>query len=161
MPKNIEKKKINLELTKLFIAFPVAGTSEEDQEMRLRIFRDTLEHMPAWAVGKACAKFISGKVEGVNKGYPPSPPQLADATRDILSTSKSAKSAKPGELHGRVFYDGEAPVVFVKPDDPMWDSLSEMHRRIKGYVPRAYQSSYTTEPGFFFPARYFEELAVA
>ncbi len=158
MSKNIEKKKINLELTKLFVAFPVAGTSEEHQEMRLRIFRDVLEHMPAWAVGKACAKFISGKVEGVNKGYTPSPAQLADATRDILSTSKSAK---PGELHGRPFYDGEAPVVFVTPADPLWDSLSEMHQRIKSYVPRAYQSSYTTEPGFFFPARYFEELATA
>ncbi len=158
MPKNIEKKKVNLELAKLFVAFPVAGASDKEQEMRLRIFRDVLEHMPAWAVGKACAKFISGKVEGVNKGYAPSPAQLADATRDILSTSKTAE---PGELHGRVFYDGEAPVVFVKPDDPMWDSLSEMHQRIKSYVPRAYQSSYTTEPGFFFPARYFEELEVA
>ncbi len=158
MSTSTEKKKVNLELAKLFIAFPVAGASNDDQKMRLRIFGDVLEHMPAWAVGKACAKFISGKVEGVNKGFAPSPAQLADATRDILSTSKSAK---PGELHGRPFYDGEAPVVFVTPADPLWDSLSEMHQRVKSYVPRAYQSSYTTEPGFFFPARYFEELAVA
>jgi hypothetical protein len=69
-------------LMPMWFAFTWAG-SEDPDEIRGRklAFSLALEDMPGWAIGRAVEDFVKGRVDRVNRSFPPSPAEVADRAR--------------------------------------------------------------------------------
>lgn len=75
-------------LAKVFAAFPSREQSDTPIKLRMDAYFEALARSPGWAVTEACLRVVKGTVAGIDRRFSPTPPQLAEITRAVLSPLK-------------------------------------------------------------------------
>lgn len=78
-----DRPAIGVELAKLIAAFPTQDPGMT-ASLRIEAYSDALHDAPAWAVHEARLRIVRGAVEGLDKRFAPTPPQLAEIVAGIL-----------------------------------------------------------------------------
>ncbi|MDF2994479.1 MAG: hypothetical protein K0R27_116 [Xanthobacteraceae bacterium] len=74
------EREVGARFAALLLAFPAQPSSEAAAKVRAGAYFEALAGEPAWAIARACRRWLRGEVEGVlasaNLAFAPSPPQL-------------------------------------------------------------------------------------
>jgi hypothetical protein len=74
------EREVGARFAALLLAFPAQPLSEAAAKVRAGAYFEALAGEPAWAIGRACRRWLRAEVEGVlgaaNLAFAPSPPQL-------------------------------------------------------------------------------------
>ncbi|PVE25411.1 hypothetical protein DC522_05820 [Microvirga sp. KLBC 81] len=84
-------------------AFPTHGiTDSASAEMNVKLFVAALSVFPAWAVSEACRRVLEGRA-GINTAFAPTPPQMAELCREIVSPFLEERAKITALLTAKVY----------------------------------------------------------
>jgi hypothetical protein len=82
-------------------AFPAANDGYENAMMTVNLYVAALKSFPEWVVNDACRKALTGTL-GANPGFAPTPPQLAQACREIAGPYMAERGKVEAILNAEV-----------------------------------------------------------
>ena len=70
---------------KLMDMFPLGNMTQQTAANRAEGYLISLEHLPSWAVGKACERWLRAEAGEQNYSFAPTAPQLCGIAKEVLA----------------------------------------------------------------------------